>query len=314
MTLIKQLQKGLIAIEAHGKYEDVERVLNVAFPDDNDNIEEYKHPFYCAATCNTTEWNFKTEKDNSPKGMKAVHIDEFIKELEGANIVSAIPSGASVTFPDGKTIKQGDIQALEAKYEAEKELRLKAEDDAKHWNKEHLSLCTKSIFKEEALNEDLKRMQDARNEAEEAGLIWKDSAEKLQTQIKELQPFERGSEGWCRSTCGIYMECTYWTNHPDDNFSIVYIKGKGWFARQDFTTENPHKKETVWESDIHSNNWDKWSKKGAIFIRRRNTIIVHSICTRDNTAYFRFTQIGDDLQAKFDDEENLKYIDLTKLK
>ena len=250
MKLIEQLQKGKIAIEAHGKYEDVQRVLDVAFPQDKSSDICTDHDCWLYFFGNKDrKWRWDME-DVIPKGMKAVHIDEFIKELDKEKERS--------TEMAKEYNNSGVSMVPLSQYEAEKELRIKAE-----------------------------------------------------AQLKELQPYDRGSEGWGKMdsedwsyTVGVYLVCINGVHLIETRLGVIKCI--------DFTTENPHKKETVWESDIHSNNWDKWSKKGAIFIRRRNTIIVHSICTRENTAYFRFTQIGDDLQAKFDDEENLKYIDLTK--
>ena len=198
--------------------------------------------------------------------------------------------------------------------EAEKELRIKAEGDAKHWNKEHLSLCTKSIFKEEALNEDLKRMQDARNEAEEAGLIWKDSAEKLQAQLKELQPFERGVEGWYEEVDGFHHEkVKYFTYDSKDKVHYCYCAMSGVFSCKDFTTENPHKKETVFETETDKLNF----QGGVLYVLNYNhghnkeysMITVHD---GSSVRYIPSIQMGTDLQAKFDDETNLKYIDLGK--
>ena len=200
--------------------------------------------------------------------------------------------------------------------EAEKELRIKAEGDAKHWNKEHLSLCTKSIFKEEALNEDLKRMQDARNEAEEAGLIWKDSAEKLQAQLKELQPFERGVEGWYEEVDGFHHEkVKYFTYDSKDKVHYCYCAMLGVFSCKDFTTENPHKKEIVFHEDSEHKDIKRRLKKAKLVVCRSFNDIYCVIDVYHGIGYvarYLVTQIGDDLQAKFDDEENLKYIDLGK--
>ena len=300
MTLIEQLQKRLVAVEAHGKWGDVRRVLNVAFPEDNTVPNLVLARFYISNSAIPNLW---AAHHTLPEGMKAVHIDEFIKELDGeGKVVTYTAEEARMLRERGDNWKskwrlaEDELEELRdmntlakangelrKKLEAEKELRIKAEG----W--EESSGAWERSFR--ASNKEFMG---------------------LKTQIKELQPFDRGAEGWgyighnWSKEKYIYIGRHGYKGHAvdSDRFGLKYVS--------DFTTENPHKKETVWESDIHSNNWDKWSKKGAIFIRRRNTIIVHSICTRDNTAYFRFTQIGDDLQSKFDDETNLKYIDLGK--
>jgi len=248
MTLIEQLQKGKIAIEAHGKYDDVQRVLNVAFPEDSDRVINHKYTHYYASKYNESLWFFKLREGSLPIGMEAVHIDEFIKELDGDIIISVIP--------------KSEIKTLESKLEAEKELRLKAE-----------------------------------------------------TQLKKLQPFERGVEGWgyighnWSKEKYIYIGRHGYKGHAvdSDRFGLKYVN--------DFTTENPHKKEIVFHEDSEHKDIKRRLKKAKLVVRRSFNDIYCVIDVYHGIGYvarYLVTQIGDVDQAKFDDKENLKYIDLTK--
>ena len=269
MTLIEQLQKGKVAIEAHCKYDDVQRVLSVAFPKDDYRVNNYKYTHYYLDVDIKRYWTFKLSDDSLPEGMEAVHIDEFIKELD-----------------------------------KEKE---SSTEMAKEYNNSGVSMVTLSQYEAE---------KELRIEAEEAGLIWKDSAEKLQAQLKELQPFERGAEGWgyighnWSKEKYIYIGRHEYKGHAvdSDRFGLKYVS--------DFTTENPHKKDTVFYKP------EGWGYDGILKDAKHVVLSKYRGARYQGFEFFVFledrytimpvTQIGDDLQAKFNDKENLKYIDLGK--
>ena len=75
-----------------------------------------------------------------------------------------------------------------------------------------------------------------------------------------------------------------------------------------FTTDDPHKKETVAreEDECHLPMLYRIDIENVYLVRPWLLLVVVS----DGFCQNRITQIGDDLQAKFDDKENLKYIDL----
>ena len=150
-----------------------------------------------------------------------------------------------------------------------------------------------------------------------------DRVEKLEVKLSELQPFERGTEGWATHNLE-WFPCRYITQEND--LSLVRIDGVGITYVHDFTIENPHKNETVFsgvlEGDVNNlhywtNAFEKPDLGGAdavFFYKHSNPdiggfldVYGEGVLTR-----YKVTQLGDDLKAKFEDPNNTKYIDLTK--
>ena len=151
-----------------------------------------------------------------------------------------------------------------------------------------------------------------------------DRVEKLEVKLSELQPFERGTEGWARNQEGEWVKCIYIARYRI--FDIVETDTHVCTLLADFTTSNPHKNETVFsgvlEGDVNNlhywtNAFEKPDLGGAdavFFYKHSNPdiggfldVYGEGVLTR-----YKVTQLGDDLKAKFEDPNNTKYIDLTK--
>lgn len=144
----------------------------------------------------------------------------------------------------------------------------------------------------------------------------KNGNEELKTKLSELQPFERGTEGW-----GLdykeWVECKYLTFGLDGRH-CVHVSGceNGAMYVDDFTTENPHKKETVvyiGDNPHRQEEFNNWVQDSFIYILDNTDGLCISIYSVGvGYSEFYIAQLGDDLKAKFDDPNNEKYIDLTK--
>jgi len=228
MNLIEQLQNRKVAIDKGGKIEDLEKVLDYAFPEDKYNMIWSTDRFFLADVVNNAEWTYAI---TLPYGMKAVDVKEFLKEMNGED--------------------------FKAKYEAEKE-----------------------------------------------------RANKAEAKLKESQPFDRGEEGW--------VKIEGYEGWSIKKYEYIGILGKFHFVYNlslgckrviDFTTENPHKKETVFKGD---HNTAVNSVANAKLVVRHKLNFMNTYNTDGDMCSWYYTQIGDDLQAKFDDPNNNKYIKLIK--
>ena len=173
-----------------------------------------------------------------------------------------------------------------SQYEAEKELRIDAEETAKEAGDNNVLLRTANT---------------------ELGI----ALEKKEAKLKELQPFERGGEGWV-----IFEGCEGWSAKKYEYIGIlgkyhfVYSLSLGCKRVVDFTTDNPHKKETVFYSgnDIEEFNNSLLKAYLVVLYMYHDGRLRITIYMNDNDQYHEWpTQIGTDLQAKFDDPNNDKY-------
>jgi hypothetical protein len=146
----------------------------------------------------------------------------------------------------------------------------------------------------------------------------KERADGLEAQLKKIQPFDQYAEGWySEGKAWALNKAFYITKYNHEH--ILIVNGRIFWSN-DFTTENPHKKETVF-LDGHQNNGNETKFKeylencdiailtyyGANKIQKQ--IHFH---VGDKTYTLRFKQIGTDHQAKFDDPNCKDWIDLTK--
>ena len=89
---------------------------------------------------------------------------------------------------------------------------------------------------------------------------------------------------------------------------VVYHFGKLYYA-ENFTTENPHKKETVFYKEKDQNYFDENVSKADLVIYHGSFIQLISL---HKTVELTHKQLGDDLREAFEDSDNEMFIDLTK--
>lgn len=125
--------------------------------------------------------------------------------------------------------------------------------------------------------------------------------------IAELQPFERGAEGWAMNQLGELEKCKYIAR--SGKHDIVETHNRICVVRSDFTTENPHKNETVWRENTDKASFVNHQDDYVLYVLDTNRKIIHAHMA-DSVWKIHYRELGDDLKVKFDDPENKKYISL----
>lgn len=126
--------------------------------------------------------------------------------------------------------------------------RLKIADGTEEAHEERFNEWTRYIEiinKLQKENEKLKKYKDMYIEQD-------GRAEELQSKLEELQPFERGADGWGLENDRI-VHCKFYIAHENKGYSVVHKFGFGFIIVKDFTTEKPHKNKYEKELEILSN-------------------------------------------------------------
>ena len=237
--------------------------------------------------------------------MKDINIKEFLKEVEYIEQTKDMLNAENSCVHSELAKVVGE---LEAKLEAEKARADKAEKVVKTTREAY----KKSIASKSKLSEKLF---------------------KAEAKLKELQPFERGVEGWgYLKACGwvegkfLYHQRFKGSHYAVDKYDPQRDNSTNPPTRRfdDFTTENPHKKKTVchgawsWTEGCFVEN-DSFEEKAS---NADKVILNHHykdkkgscilVCNGNEDVFMFQVEIGTDLQAKFDDPNNHKYKDLTK--
>lgn len=93
--LIKQLQNGEIAVKNDGTFEELEKVLNVAFPDDDTPLDDFYKSKDCFLASEDFEWNYD---DLRVCKLKSISVKEFFKpnELTLEELIEAVKLKAKI--------------------------------------------------------------------------------------------------------------------------------------------------------------------------------------------------------------------------
>ena len=147
----------------------------------------------------------------------------------------------------------------------------------------------------------------------ECGQAEKERADKAEAKLNELQPFKRGEEGWGFDKSRGHTKIKKKFHSFDGEHYWVYandsIEDKLLTRYNDFTTENPHKKETVFSGGDNPAYFKESTEDASVVILNNDSIV--SIGSDWIHTYY-YTQLGDEDQAKFDDQNNDKWRSLIK--
>ena len=280
MNLIEQLRVGRLAIINSEGDKNTQRVIKYANPNTTFDVENQGSRKYYY-----TDGNNWYPSKVLPYGIKAVDVKEFIKEMDG------------IEHPT--VLKASRIVELENKYEAEKERADKAEAKLKE------------------LQSDKEKLEAHGIRSVKKNTTLEVKVATLNNKLKELQPYDRGVEGWAyRKGKFDNSESEYITYCSRLNRHYCYDLNMDIFICDDFTTENPHKKETVFYKP------EGWGYDGILKDAKHVVLSKYRgelyegfeffVFLEDSYKFIPVTKIGDDLQAKFDDPNNDKYISLIK--
>jgi hypothetical protein len=308
MKLIEQLKKGEVAIWNGGVYEEeikrVAQFLGCPVPTD------LARKFY---TFINGKLIFSFNNDND---LPYEHIDEFIKEIEGEGDRREEAKDLGVTVEELKHLDE--IDALEAQLKEANEKLQSTETTLKYQKDGNKAFRTQIAKAEEMLKEANERAKKAEKNLECAHI---DLTQK-EAQLAELQPYPRGEEGW-------YKYKGEWSDIDDKTLYFCYdSKSKTHYALNchgeafpcdDFTTEDPHKKETVFTHVLGAMNEFEKLDKGALIPEEFDEVLCFGSHMEDGLYQFMgknhdgsFNSLLGIMGYEFDDPNNHRCKDLTR--